>query len=180
LEADSRSNTVRSLDLFRDNDVPVFGVAVNMTGFTCPTCGDEHDLFEHGEPLEGLDAPILRELDFDPSVQGSPRPGELTEQIQRLGEDAYDRVEAVWSANLPDDALDLRGVPGDERHDRLRMAFNTTEPGEAFEFVSDRDSTPVRSFLASLSSTATDPADVTPFEVERATPETRVLRTERP
>ncbi|PSQ21777.1 hypothetical protein BRD06_10775 [Halobacteriales archaeon QS_9_67_15] len=48
--------------------------------------------------------------------------------------------------------------------------FDATEPGEAFELVSDRDPTPVRSFLASLSSTATDPADVTPFEVERATP----------
>jgi len=174
------TDTVRSLDLFRDNDVPVLGVAVNMAGFTCPTCGDEHDLFEHGDPLNDLDAPVLGELDFDPSVQGTPRPGELTEQMQRLGEDAYDRVEDVWSADLPEDALDLRGVPGDERHDRVREAFDATEPGEAFELVSDRDPTPVRSFVASLSSNATDPADVTPFEVERATPETWVLRTVRP
>jgi len=91
-----------------------------------------------------------------------------------------ERVEAVWSANLPDDALDLRGVLGDERYDRVRTAFDATEPGEAFELVSDRDPTPVCSFLASLSSTATDPADVTPFEVERATPETWVFRTGRP
>ena len=174
------TDTVRSLDLFRDNDVPVLGVAVNMAGFTCPSCGDEHDLFEHGDPIGSLDAPILGELDFDPSVQGTPRPGELTEQMQGLGEDTYDRVEEIWTADLPADAVDLRGVPAEDRHDRVRDALVATESGESFELVSDRDPAPVRSFIASVSENASDPGDVTPFDVERATPETWVLRTVRP
>lgn len=65
-----------------------------MAGFTCSTCGDEHDLFEGGEPLADLDAPVLAELDFDPSVQGTPRPGELPEQMRALGETTHERVEA--------------------------------------------------------------------------------------
>ncbi|WP_232342989.1 P-loop NTPase [Halosimplex litoreum] len=174
------TDTARSLDLFEENDVPVLGVAVNMAGFTCPTCGDEHDLFEHGEPLSDLDAPVLAELDFDPSVQATPRPGDLPEQMQRLGADARDRVEEVWSVDAPDEAVDLRGVDADGRHDRVREAFDATDRGEAFVLVSDRDPTPVRSFIASLSAAADGPGDLDPFEVERRNPETWVLRTVRP
>ncbi|WP_415381248.1 P-loop NTPase [Halosimplex sp. TS25] len=174
------SDTARSLDLFRDNDVPVVGVTVNMAGFTCPTCGDEHDLFEHGDPFDGLDAPVLAELDFDPAVQGTPRPGELPEQMQELGEEAHDRVEEIWALDVPDDALDLRGVPADDRHGRVREAFDATEPGDPFVLVSDRDPTPVRSFIATLSTGVDDPSEVSPFDVERANPETWVLRTVRP
>ncbi|WP_436931714.1 P-loop NTPase [Halosimplex halobium] len=174
------TDTARSLDLFEENDVPVLGVAVNMAGFTCPTCGDEHDLFEHGEPLDGLDAPILAELDFDPSVQTTPRPGELPGQMQQLGEDAHERVEEVWSVDPPEDAADLRGVEADARHDRVREAFDATERGDELVLVSDRDPTPVRSFLASLSAEADGPGDLDPFEVEQLNPETWVLRTVRP
>ncbi|QLH85015.1 P-loop NTPase [Halosimplex pelagicum] len=174
------TDTARSLDLFEENDVPVLGVAVNMAGFTCPSCGDEHDLFEHGEPLDGLDAPVLAELEFDPSVQATPRPGELPEQMQRLGEDARERCEDVWAVDAPDDAVDLRGVDADGRHDRVREGFDATERGEAFVLVSDRDPAPVRSFIASLSAEADGPGDLDPFEVERLNPETWVLRTVRP
>ena len=174
------TDTARSLELFRENDVPVLGVAVNMAGFTCPSCGDEHDLFAEGEPLSDLDAPILAELDFDPSVQATPRPGDLPDQMQRLGEDARERVENVWSVDVPDDAVDLRGVDADGRHDAVREAFDATDRGEAFVLVSDRDPTPVRSFIASLSAEADGPGDLDPFAVERLNPETWVLRTERP
>ncbi|ELZ22293.1 Mrp protein [Halosimplex carlsbadense 2-9-1] len=174
------TDTARSLDLFEENDVPVLGVAVNMAGFTCPSCGDEHDLFEEGEPLSGLDAPVLAELDFDPSVQATPRPGDLPEQMQRLGEDARERVEDVWSVDAPDEAVDLRGAAADARHDRVREGFDATERGERLVLVSDRDPTPVRSFIASLSAEADGPGDLDPFEVEQLNPETWVLRTVRP
>jgi len=174
------TDTARSLDLFEENDVPVLGVAVNMAGFTCPSCGDEHDLFEHGEPLSGLDAPVLAELDFDPSVQATPRPGDLPEQMQRLGEDARERVEDVWAVDVPDDAIDLRGAEADARHDRVREAFDATERGDQLVLVSDRDPTPVRSFIASLSDEADGPGDLDPFEVQQLNPETWVLRTVRP
>ena len=174
------TDTARSLDLFEENDVPVLGVAVNMAGFTCPSCGDEHDLFEEGEPLEGLDAQILAELDFDPSVQATPRPGDLPEQMQRLGEAARERVEDVWSVDVPEAAVDLRGAAADARHDRVREAFDATERGDRLVLVSDRDPTPVRSFLASLSAEVDGPGDLDPFEVERLNPGTWVLRTVRP
>jgi ATP-binding protein involved in chromosome partitioning len=173
----SVSDTSRSLELFRDNDVPVAGVAVNMAGFTCPTCGDEHDLFEHGDPLSGLEAPVLAELDFDPSVQTTPRPGELPDQMQELGEAVGDRVAEVWNADLPVDAVDLREVPADDRHDRVREAFDETDSGETFAVVSDRDPAPVRSFLASLA--GVEPDDLA-GSVRGATPETYVFETVKP
>jgi len=174
------TDTARSLELFRENEVPVAGVVVNMAGFTCPSCGDEHDLFEHGDPLDGIDAPVLAELDFDPTVQGTPRPGAVPDSLRSLGEDVYDRVEEIWAADVPEEAVDLRGVDAEARHERVREAFDSLDSGESFALVSDRDPTPVRSFLASLADEADDPADLEPFAVERLNPEIWVLRTERP
>jgi rieske iron-sulfur protein len=50
--------------------------------------------------------------------------------------------------------------------------------GDTLRIVSDRDPTPVRSFVASLA--GVDPEDVDPFEVRRENPETWILETERP
>lgn len=174
------TDTARSLELFRENEVPVSGVVVNMAGFTCPSCGDEHDLFEHGDPLEGIDAPVLADLDFDPTVQGTPRPGAVPDPLRTLGEDVHERVTDIWAADVPEEAVDLRGVDAEARHKRVRAGFEARSSGESFALVSDRDPTPVRSFLASLSDDVEDPGDLEPFAVERLNPEIWVLETERP
>ncbi|MEF8852568.1 MAG: P-loop NTPase [Haloarculaceae archaeon] len=174
------TDTARSLELFRENEVPVLGVVANMAGFTCPSCGDEHALFEGEDPLAHLDAPVLAELGFDPAVQSTPRPGYLPAAMTDLGDSVAERIEDVWSVDVPDGAVDLRGIDAERRHDRVESAFASTEPGEAFVLVSDRDPTPVRSFLATLAEGIEDPGDLDPFEVRRANPETWLVRTERP
>jgi ATP-binding protein involved in chromosome partitioning len=174
------SDTSRSLALFHDEDVPVLGLVVNMAGFTCPTCGDDHDLFEHGDPTTDLDAPVLAELSFDPEMQGTPAPAELPEQAARLGDAVADRIDDVWGLDLPESAVDLRGVPPEDCEDCVESAFRATDPSERFVVASDRDPSPVRRFLASLSPAVADPEDLAPFEVERATPETWVAETVRP
>jgi len=174
------TDTARSLALFRENDVPVLGVVANMAGFTCPSCGDEHALFEGEGPLAGLDAPVLAELGFDPAVQETPRPGDVPEAMAALGEGVAGRVEDIWSVEVPDDAVDLRGIDAEARHDRVESGFRETGSGESFVLVSDRDPAPVRSFLATLADGIDDADDLDPFEVRRPNPETWLLRTEKP
>jgi len=172
----SVADTERSLDLFRENDVPVLGVVRNMRSFECPSCGDEHAMFP-GEDT-GLDAPVLASLPFDRDLQGSPTPGDPPAAFTELGSEVTDRIESAWEPDVPADAIDLRSVPPDGRRDRVREAVAARTPGDDLVLVSDRDPTPVRSFLADLADV--DPEVVAPFEVERATPETWVARTERP
>jgi len=174
------TDTARSLELFRDNDVPVLGVVANMAGFTCPSCGDEHALFEGEDPLAHLDAPVLAELAFDPAVQETPRPGEVPAAMSDLGERIAGRIDDVWSLSVPEEAVDLRGRDAETRHDLVESGFRETDSGESFVLVSDRDPAPVRSFLATLADGIDDQSALDPFEVRRMTPETWLLRTEKP
>ena len=151
-----------------------------MAGFTCPSCGDEHALFEGEDPLAHLDAPVLAELGFDPAVQGTPRPGDVPAAMADLGDSVADRIEAVWSVDVPEEAGDLRGVDAEERPHRVESGFRALESGEAFVLASDRDPAPVRSFLATLADGVDDPGDLDPFEVRRENPETWLLLTEKP
>jgi len=41
-------DATRAIDLFRNMGVPVIGLVENMSGYTCPTCGDTSDLFGSG------------------------------------------------------------------------------------------------------------------------------------
>jgi ATP-binding protein involved in chromosome partitioning len=170
----SVADTKRSLDLFGENDVPVLGVVRNMQSFTCPSCGDEHPMFP-GDGDADLDVPVIAELPFTPDLQRSAAPGEVPSEMRRLGEDVLERVESVWTADVPEDAVDLRDVPPDHRHEAVREAFEPLAPGESFALVSDRDPSPVRTFLADLADASPEAFDR--FEVERATPETWVLET---
>ncbi|MFB6183636.1 MAG: P-loop NTPase [Haloarculaceae archaeon] len=174
----SVADTRRSLDLFGENDVPVLGVVRNMGSFECPSCGDEHPLFHDEASTAELDVPVLAELPFDPDLQRTPEPGDPPEAFATLATSVLDRVESVWTAEVPHDAVDLRDVPPDARHEAVREEFTDRESGEAFVLVSDRDPAPVREFLADLADV--DPDAIAPFEVERATPETWVLHTEHP
>ena len=76
----------RSLQMFRDNGVPVLGVVENMSYFICPTCGERHEIFQRSErwrppALEGtrllgripLTPAISRSINkADPLVHGDP------------------------------------------------------------------------------------------------------------
>ncbi|MDG5776896.1 P-loop NTPase [Haloarculaceae archaeon H-GB2-1] len=174
----SVADTKRSLQLFGENDVPVLGVVRNMQSFTCPSCGDEHAMFPDEDGAEDIDVPVVAELPFTPELQRTAAPGDVDPAVEQLGETVLERVEDVWTAEIPEDAVDLRDVHPDDRHEAVREAFEAVDEGEPFRLVSDRDPSPVRTFLADLADA--NPDALTPFEVERATPETWVLETVRP
>jgi len=174
------SDTARSIQLFEENDVPVLGVVSNMGEFVCDDCGTAHDLFEGSDPVDALDAPRLAEIPFAPEMQETPAPTAeaLPDHARTLAENVRARLAEVWTVDVPEGAVDIRGVPPDDRRERVREGFEALDPGEEFYLVSDRDPTPVRNFLRGLVDAGPD--DLGPFEVKRHNPETWLLRTVRP
>jgi len=64
---DSRKSVNFSLKL----GVPVIGIVENMSGFTCPHCGNEIDLFKAGggkRAAEEMGVPFLGKIPLDPEV----------------------------------------------------------------------------------------------------------------
>jgi ATP-binding protein involved in chromosome partitioning len=170
-------DTARSVELFRDNGVPVLGVVVNMAGFTCPSCGDSHDLFPGEDPADRLDAPVLAEVPFATDLQETPVLGDVAPEFADLADRVAAASETAWDLDPPADTVDIRGDPPERRKARVRERFESLDSGDRFTLVSDRDPTPVREFLASLADT--DPAAVE-VTVSRRTPDDWLLTATRP
>jgi ATP-binding protein involved in chromosome partitioning len=171
------SDTHRSIQLFAENDVPVLGVVSNMGEFVCDDCGTSHNLFEGRDPIEALEVPVLAEIPFTSEMQEPPEPDadELPDYAQKLGNAVDERYDSVWSVDIPDAAVDIRGLPSEDRYDSVDEGWDETPSGERFHLVSDRDPTPVRNYL----SERTD-EELNSIEVRQPNPETWLLRTVKP
>ena len=176
----SVADTRRSLRLFHENDVPVLGVVVNMGTFTCDVCGEVHDLFPGGSPVEELDVPVLAELPFTPEMQTAPRPGAPVAGFESIVDGVRERLDEVWNPAIPEEALDLRDVPGERRRAAVREAFGGLESGDPFVVVSDRDPSPMYEFLAELAGVDDPDEAFETFRVRKHNPETWLLETVRP
>ena len=148
-----------------------------MGEFVCDSCGEHHDLFDGDDPIDALDVPVLAEVPFTGDMQSQPRPTPdgVPDVALELGGAVGDRIEEIWTVEVPENAVDLRGVPPEERRNRVRDAFEGTEGGERFEVVSDRNPGPVREFLEDLID-----GELTTFQVKRQNPDTWRCRTEKP
>jgi len=173
----SVSDTSKTVELFRDNDVPVLGTVVNMAEYVCDCCGEPNDLFEENTASK-LDAPVLAEVPFSHDFQGTPAPGSVPETMDDLADAVSDALDAAWDVAVPDSAVDIRGLPPGERKARVGDRFGSLDAGASFTLVSDRDPTPVRGFLSTL--VDCQPGEITPFAVRRATPTDWVLETKKP
>jgi len=62
----------KGLRMFGEHDTPVLGIVENMSGFVCPDCGGEHDIFGSGGGesfAEDVDLPFLGRIPLDPAVR---------------------------------------------------------------------------------------------------------------
>jgi ATP-binding protein involved in chromosome partitioning len=62
----------KGLRMFGKHDTPVLGIVENMSSFTCPDCGEVHDIFGTGggERFAGEnDLPFLGDVPLDPDVR---------------------------------------------------------------------------------------------------------------
>jgi ATP-binding protein involved in chromosome partitioning len=126
-------DTGRSATLFRENGVPILGAVVNMAGFTCPTCGDDHDLFGHDDI--DLDVPILADLPFDDSMRNPTTA--LPEKITSLAA-SVDESLADAGFDVPESALDVSGLPAGIRLELVTDEFAALDPGEDLTVVTDQ------------------------------------------
>ena len=68
----SLDDTIRSMDMFTQLHIPIAGVVENMSGFICPTCNTEHDIFGKGTTQPLIDAyqtQLLGEVPLEPAIR---------------------------------------------------------------------------------------------------------------
>ncbi|MEE9442733.1 MAG: P-loop NTPase [candidate division Zixibacteria bacterium] len=64
----------KGLQMFRHVNVPILGIIENMSGFTCPKCGEKTDIFKQGggrKLAEDLDINFLGGIPLDPELMAS-------------------------------------------------------------------------------------------------------------
>ena len=62
----------RSLDMFEKLHIPVAGIVENMSGFVCPNCDEESDIFGKGtceELAKQYDTQVLANIPIEPSIR---------------------------------------------------------------------------------------------------------------
>ena len=93
----------KALRMFGKHDTPVLGIVENMSGFVCPDCGGEHDIFGEGGGrgfATEVGMPFLGELPLDPAVREREAPvvlgeGDTAAAFRSFAERAADNVGVV-------------------------------------------------------------------------------------
>ncbi len=68
----SLDDSRRSLDMFKKLHIPIAGIVENMSGFICPKCKTESDIFGKGTALNVANeygAEVLGEIPIEPSIR---------------------------------------------------------------------------------------------------------------
>ncbi|UIO98581.1 Mrp/NBP35 family ATP-binding protein [Halobaculum sp. CBA1158] len=98
----------KGLRMFGKHDTNVLGIVENMSGFVCPDCGNEHDIFGKGGGKQFAadnDLPFLGGIPLDPSVRqggdgGAPvvredDAGEVADAFRLVTENVANNVGVV-------------------------------------------------------------------------------------
>jgi ATP-binding protein involved in chromosome partitioning len=78
----------KAMEMFRQVNVEIIGVVENMSFLLCPHCGENVDVFGHGEGRRVADTygvPLLGEIEIDPRIRVG---GDTGQPVALLGEDA--------------------------------------------------------------------------------------------
>ncbi len=101
----SLADVGRGIAMFQQLRVPVLGVIENMSGFTCPHCGEVTEIFSRGggrELAERRGLPFLGEIPLDPAVRlggGEGQPLVLAEPGSGPAQ-VFERVAALLAAQI--------------------------------------------------------------------------------
>lgn len=61
----------------KEMKTPILGIVENMSGFLCPTCGTQHELFGKSHASEIADAPVIARLPIAPELAALGDEGEI-------------------------------------------------------------------------------------------------------
>lgn len=87
----------KGLKMFNEVNVPIIGLVENMSGFVCPHCDKETEIFKKGggEGMsDGLNVPFLGAVPLDPQIMGSLDDGNPLENIKK-NSPTYQSIENV-------------------------------------------------------------------------------------
>ncbi|HBD95288.1 MAG: hypothetical protein A2015_16150 [Spirochaetes bacterium GWF1_31_7] len=98
----------KSLNFAKKLDLPVLGIIENMSGFICPTCNTNHDIFKsNGTAQSGIDfgVEILGKIPIDPNIVTSSDDGKpfvyhyaktkAGEEVNKIGEKLLNKIPDV-------------------------------------------------------------------------------------
>jgi ATP-binding protein involved in chromosome partitioning len=113
----SLDDSRRSLDMFQKLHIPIAGIIENMSGFICPECGTESDIFGMGttEPVaKEYDTQVLARIPIEPAVRvggdsGMPvvyhKPdSETSKRYQTAATELLKFIDKVHAEDLADNA----------------------------------------------------------------------------
>lgn len=127
----SVDDTRRTVELFDERGVTPVAAVINMNSFECECCGEQNTLFE--DPVD-LDVPVVHELPFDRDLQLNPGGRRDYDAFDELAATVGEFLEEVLGA-VPDDALELRGLPRDSQVRQLSDELGTAAPGDRVRAV---------------------------------------------
>jgi len=79
-------DAVKAISMFKKVNIPILGMVENMSGFRCPGCGKNYDIFGSGgtrDKAEELAVPFLGKLPIDMTLRVAGDEGRLAEVIQQ-------------------------------------------------------------------------------------------------
>ncbi len=100
------SDVGRSISFCQQLDLPVIGIVENMSGFTCPHCGEKVNLFSSGggEKLAAeTGVPFLGGIPFDPEIVNCGDRGEFINDFEHISfTPIADKVISYISGDKPE------------------------------------------------------------------------------
>jgi ATP-binding protein involved in chromosome partitioning len=122
----SLDDSRRSLDMFKKLHIPIAGVVENMSGFICPSCGTESDIFGRGTAAavaEEYGSKLLAQIPIEPAVreggdEGKPityhyPESETTKRYMKAAEDLWNTIEQInEEGGVSNEAIQPTTPPG--------------------------------------------------------------------
>ena len=103
------ANVRKSIQFCKKNNLDIIGIVENMSGFTCPSCGNKHEIFKsNGGEKTALESaiPFLGRLPIDPSIVSSGDLGNTTNSLSTNVQQAVkDIVEMIITQKLQNEIL---------------------------------------------------------------------------
>lgn len=117
----ARIDTARALAMFRGSGVRVLGLVKNMSGFTCPHCGEVIEIFPTGQGMSASldDLPVLCTIPLHPPTATSGDNGQpiivslpdspVARASHALATQIAGILDAAHSPGEPEDRLETEG-----------------------------------------------------------------------
>jgi ATP-binding protein involved in chromosome partitioning len=101
-------DTIRSMDMFTQLNIPIAGIVENMSGFICPDNGKEYNIFGKGTTKPLADAyatEVLGEIPIEPAIREGGDSGlpicvlapnsEVAKRYQQIADKLWDKLNRV-------------------------------------------------------------------------------------